>query len=142
MESEAGRRRIKAAYRGHVFESEQVMKIRYRTSTIISIVLTTSMLVACATRTSYVDLYGDPAPVSAAQRTIVIGPDTKYVNVEGGQIVKFVAGDKEFAWNFFVARTVSMFRLNEVAPAGVLDHEVRAYVSPDPRYIGADGRAE
>jgi hypothetical protein len=118
------------------------MKIKLLSPAIISIVLTAAAVGACATRTSYVDLYGDPAPTSAAQRTIVIGPDTKHVNVEGGEIVRFIAGDKEFAWNFFVARGINMFKLNEVAPPGVLDHEVRAYVSPDPRYIGGDGRGE
>jgi hypothetical protein len=93
---------------------------------------------ACATRTDYVDLFGEPAAPGAAQRTIVIQPDTRYVNVEGGQVVRFIAGDKEFAWNFFVARTVNSFDLNEVAPPGILAHTVRAYVSQDPRYIGGD----
>jgi hypothetical protein len=118
------------------------MKTPLPRSTIISVVLTTSVLAACATRTSYVEFYGDPAPVSAAQRTIAIGPQTKHVNVEGGEIVRFVAGDKEFAWNFYVAQGINSFKLNEVAPPGALDHEVRAYVSPDPRYIGSDGREE
>lgn len=104
--------------------------------------IVTLLVAACATRTSYVALYGDPAPPSAAQRTIVIGPNTKHVNVEGGEVIRFVANGKEFGWNFFVARTVNSFLLNEVAPPGVLDHEVRAYVSPDPRYIGGDGPME
>jgi len=94
----------------------------------------------CAARTSFVDLYGQSAPALAAQRTIVITPATKYVNVEGGQIVRFVAGDKEFAWNFNTAGSISSFALNDVAPPGVLDHPVRAYVSPDPKYMGAGGR--
>jgi len=93
----------------------------------------------CITRTSYVDLYGLPAPATAAARTIEIGPDTTYVNVEGGETIRFVANGREFAWNFMVARTVHSFDLNEVAPAGMLDHTVRAYVSPDPKYWGGDG---
>ena len=105
----------------------------------LSLVLAAAVLTACATRTNYIALYGQPAPVSAAERTIVITPDTKYVNVTGGETVRFVVGDKSFAWNFFVARTVSNFLLNDVAPPGVLDHPVRVYVAPDPRYLGGDG---
>jgi hypothetical protein len=104
----------------------------------LALTIASCLLAACATRSSYVDLYGEPADPAAAQRTIVILPETRYVNVEGGQVVRFVTGDKEFAWNFFVAKSVSSFELNEVAPPGILAHTVRAYVSPDPRYIGGD----
>lgn len=97
-------------------------------------------LSACATPTSVVELYGQPAPVTAAERTIVITPATRYVNVEGGQIVKFVLPDKEFAWNFNTAQTVASFSLNDVAPPGVLTQPVRAYVSPDPKYRGGGDR--
>jgi hypothetical protein len=83
-----------------------------------------------------IDLLGDPAPVSAAAYTIVITPDTKWLNVTGGDVVKFVAGDKSFAWAFNVAFGVSSFDLNRVAPPGILGRTVRVYVAPDPRYIG------
>ena len=112
-----------------------------RTSFMPLAIVTAFALSACATRTSVVDLYGQVAPATAAVRTIVITPATRYVNVEGGQIVKFVAGDKEFAWNFNNASTVSSFDLNEVAPSGMLDHPVRAYISPDPKYMGGGDRA-
>ncbi|WP_293778687.1 CzcE family metal-binding protein [uncultured Oxalicibacterium sp.] len=84
-----------------------------------------------------VELYGNPAPSAAAQRSIVITPETRWVNVEGGEIVNFIVGDKMFAWDFYVGTTISHFDLNEVAPAGILDHRVTAYVSPDPRYRGS-----
>jgi hypothetical protein len=98
--------------------------------------LIAAVLAGCATRTAYTDLYGTPASPSVwADRTIPIGPNTKYVNVEGGQIIRFVVGEKSFAWHFMVARTVNHFDLREVAPPGTLDHSVIAYVTPDPRYI-------
>jgi hypothetical protein len=81
-----------------------------------------------------IDLYGDPAPIAAATRTIVITPDTKWVNVQGGEVIKFVVGDQSFAWNFFVGWLVSSFDLALVAPPGLLPHSVIAYVSPDPRF--------
>ncbi len=83
-----------------------------------------------------IDLLGDPAPAPAATRTIAITPATKYVNVTGGDIVKFTVGDKSFTWAFNGAISVSSFELNLVAPPGMLDHTVTAYVAPDPRYIG------
>ena len=82
------------------------------------------------------DLQGDPAPISAATRTIVITPDTKYVNVTGGEIVKFLVGDKAFAWNFDGAEYVAPFDLAMAAPLGVLDHKVTTYVDPNPLYLG------
>lgn len=97
-----------------------------------------AMLAACASP-SPAAFIGDPAPVSAATQTIVIQPDTRWVNVTGGDIVKFVANGKEFAWSFNVGSGTSVFELNRVAPPGTLDHKVTAYVAPDPKYIGGDG---
>lgn len=105
--------------------------------------LTVAILLLCATlptfasATDYRYLYGDAAPASAANYTIFIRPDTRYVNVQGGDTVNFMAGDRQFAWTFNVARTVWAFDLNDVAPPGLLDHTVRAYISPDPKYMNA-----
>ena len=86
-----------------------------------------------------VSFLGDPAPVEAAGQTVVITPETKWVNVTGGDIVKFVVGDKAFAWTFNVASGVDVFDLSRVAPPGVLNRRVDAYVAPDPKYISGDG---
>jgi len=82
---------------------------------------------------------GDRAPPRAATKSIVIQSDTRWVNVTGGDTVKFVAGDKTFAWAFNVASNIRSFDLNRVAPPGMLDHRVVVYIAPDPRYIGGDG---
>jgi hypothetical protein len=79
-------------------------------------------------------LLGDPAPETAAERTIRITPDTKYVNVDGGQVVRFDVGGRTFTWNFDTAQTVTSFDLNQVAPPGLLDRAVTAYVAPNPLY--------
>ena len=78
-------------------------------------------------------LLGDPISVSAATRTIVIAPDTKYVNVTGGETVKFLVGDKSFAWRF--DGPFSSFNLARIAPPSVLYHKVVAYVAPNPLYL-------
>lgn len=85
---------------------------------------------------SRLDLWGDPAPVTAAGRTIFITPETKYVNVAGGETVKFVVGDESFAWTFDGPSEGYKFDLNETAPPGVLGRRVIAYVDPNPLYMG------
>lgn len=100
-----------------------------------------ALLSGCALspREPPVSFLGDPASPAEATRTIVIKPDTRWVNVTGGETVKFVAGDKSFAWTFNVASSVLSFDLNRVAPPGFLDHPVKAYLAPDPRYLGGNG---
>ena len=82
-----------------------------------------------------ITLLGDPASPASASRTIAIYPDTRYVNVTGGEVVKFTVGDKSFAWNFNGRPT--SFDLNAVAPPGVMDHRVKAYIAPNPLYGGS-----
>ena len=72
------------------------------------------------------DLYGEAAIPVDAQRTIVIGANTRFVNVNHGEIVKFVANGQEFAWDF--DGLPQSFDLKQVAPQGALDHSVRVYV--------------
>ncbi|HJV84614.1 MAG TPA: CzcE family metal-binding protein [Noviherbaspirillum sp.] len=100
------------------------------------------LLSACAYREvgHPVSLLGDPAPVAAATRTVIIQPDTTWTHVTGGDTVKFVVGDKSFAWVFNVGASVDSFDLRRVAPPGVLDHQVIVGIAPDPRYLGGGGR--
>ncbi len=76
-------------------------------------------------------LQGDAVPVSQASRTIAIGPQTRYVNVAYGEVVRFVAAGGEFAFRFNGAN-IQPVDLQRIAPAGVLDHSVMAYVAPPP----------
>lgn len=76
---------------------------------------------------------------SAAEKTIEILPETRWVNVTGGEHIRFVIGDRAFGWAFNVAIGVSSFDLRQVAPPGILNRPVIAYVTPDPKYIGGNG---
>lgn len=99
--------------------------------------LVSSLLGGCITRTGYRDLYGQALDAAApAHRVITIHPETRHVNVQGGDAVRFLVNGKTFAWQFNVARTIDSFDLQEVAPPGMLDHAVTAHVSPDPKYLG------
>jgi hypothetical protein len=78
---------------------------------------------------SETDMLGNPAHASAVQRTIVINPDTRWVTVEHGEVIRFVANGREFAWAF--NGMSSTFDLNKVAPAGSLDRDLKVYVWPN-----------
>ena len=75
------------------------------------------------------DMLGKPAQASAAQRTISIDPKTRWITVERGEIVNFVANGREFAWDF--DGMYSSFDLNRIAPDGVLDRRLKVYVWPN-----------
>lgn len=89
--------------------------------------------IGCASKPE-TELYGDAAPAAAAVRTMHITPATKYVNVTGGETIRFVVDGQEFAWTFNTPPTVNHFELNKVAPRTLLNHRVTAYISPDPYY--------
>jgi hypothetical protein len=74
------------------------------------------------------DYYGEATSPAAAQRTIVIGPNTHSVNVDRGEIVKFVANGQEFAWDF--DGTLPTFDLKQIAPQGAADQGVSVYIAP------------
>ena len=84
---------------------------------------------------------GTVVPLSGAMRTIPIDAKTKYVNVNAHETVKFVANGNAFAISVSgstattFAFVPSAFDLNQLAPAGVLNHKVTVYVAQDPLYI-------
>ncbi len=71
---------------------------------------------------------GTPIPVSDKLRTITIGPDTKHVNVDHDEAVRFVVGETTFAWRFDGAGARSV-NLQQVAPGGALARPVTVYVT-------------
>jgi len=79
-------------------------------------------------------LLGQAAAPQQAGRIVFIAPTTRYVNVTDGEVVTFLANGTSFTWNFDCPPGTSSFRLNRVAPAGVLDHIVTAYVAPNREY--------
>ena len=82
------------------------------------------------------NLTGQSEPDSYADKIVVIGPETTVVNVDRGDVVKFVVGGKSFCWSFSTPSTISEVTLNQVAPAGMLDHTVKAYIKRIPVFDG------
>jgi len=99
---------------------------------VVSVAVTLGLLSLSAYAFQSRNLTGELAPLSAATRTIQIEARTKYVNVTEHETVKFEAGGQAFAIRF--GGEYPVFDLNQLAPAGALDHNVRVYVAPDPQY--------
>ena len=84
------------------------------------------------------DLLGEPAVAPSperaivtalADRTITVAGDTKWVNVNHGEVVRFASNGREFTWYFDGVAQPRPFDLSEIAPAGFVDHGVTVYVS-------------
>jgi hypothetical protein len=114
------------------FSIENAMKCNPLLPAFLALLLSAAPAIHAEPR---LELLGEPAPVATVARTIVISPDTRWVNVTSGEIVKFVVGERAFVWHFNGPDYLS-FPLNRVAPQGILDRSVHAYVAPNPLYIG------
>jgi hypothetical protein len=110
------------------------MKASIVGATVLGVAVLTASIPSHA-RKQPLALLGERVADAAAERTILITPDTKYVNVEGGETVKFVVGNRTFAWSFNGALTVEAVELNRIFPVGTMTNKVTAYVAPDPRYL-------
>ncbi|SFA71883.1 Heavy-metal resistance protein CzcE [Collimonas sp. OK607] len=108
------------------------MSSKFLIPTLLALALSVSA--ASSMAASNHSLLGETAAPAATSRVITITPDTKYVNVQGGQAVQFNAGGGTFSWSF--NGPAKSFELNRVAPSGLLDHPVTVYVSPNPLYNG------
>ena len=105
-------------------------------------VLAAAILSGCAGNHAQVvpriDLLGMPVIDQSAtlshQRTVTITPDTRWVNVDSGDTVRFAVGDQSFGWNFQASPNVATFDLNQVTPPGLLPHRVAVYVAPNRLY--------
>ena len=82
------------------------------------------------------DMYGEAASGDyTANRTIVVTPQTRYINVAHGEIVNLKVGDKEIAWNF--DGLAQPFELSKIAPD--VDHKVMVYVETEQQRDGGFG---
>lgn len=83
--------------------------------------------------------FGDPASIATADRTVIITPNTNYVNVADDETVKFIVDGKSFAWTFNGPSDGYEFDLEQVAPPGLLNHKVAANVAANPLVVGGPG---
>src|SRR5262245_66134501 len=85
------------------------------------------------------DMYGEPATGDyTPNRTIVVTPQTKYINVTHGEIVNLKVGGKDIAWNFDGV-AAQPFDLSKIVPEA--DHKVRVFVErSEERRVGKECR--
>jgi hypothetical protein len=108
-------------------------------STRLAAVATTGSLTAL--QSDYPSVYGTAAQPDSIDRVVRLEPGLRWLDVEYGESVKFIrtgAGDSErsFSWRFDVSPTRTYVDLRDVAPADLLDHDVRVFVAADSRYTG------
>src|SRR5439155_27047179 len=72
------------------------------------------------------DRYGEAATPAAAERTIVIGANTRFLNVNHGELVKLAFPTRRSSDLF--DGLPQAFDLKQVAPQGAIDHSVRVYI--------------
>lgn len=77
---------------------------------------------------------GSVAPVGIATRTIKIVPQTRYVNVNQGDIVEFEVDGKTFAWQFDTTHPQGWLDLGLFAPQGGNTYGVQVFVGQNPLY--------
>ncbi|MGE0310164.1 MAG: CzcE family metal-binding protein [Lautropia sp.] len=81
---------------------------------------------------------GEVVSPQQAERTVQIGPDTRYVHVKQFETVRFVGGGQQFGFRFDGPQSVRSFDLQRVAPGGMLGRPVFAEIELDTRYLGSD----
>jgi len=95
---------------------------------VAALILSAASLAAGAAVTD-ADMLGHAAQPSAAERTVIISPKTRWVTVERGEVVTFKVNGRDFAWAF--NGMGSSFDLNRIAPAGALDRALKVYIWPN-----------
>jgi hypothetical protein len=101
----------------------------------------TAMTLAAASSATFAgvtqeQVRGSAAPASTpVDQVVVVNSATRHVNVTGGSTVRFVVGDRSFTWNFQNGTAhVVPFDLQLIAPQGLLNHPVTAYVADSAAY--------
>jgi hypothetical protein len=115
------------------------MKMRVLTAAVLA-TLASSAAWAASEGGDTLSNYGTPVQSQKVDETVHLRPDSRWVNVNYGETVRFVAQGSDgsqhsFAWRFNVASDVFSVDLGKVAPVGFPDRQVRVYVGPDPSYL-------
>ena len=74
---------------------------------------------------------GTPAQGALADRTVKLGPGSRYLNVYRGDIITIVRGEKAFTWKFDTLG-FPVFELAKIAPRDFDAGHVTVYVAISP----------
>ena len=113
--------------------SKEIIMFSSKFTKILFVGALTAVLGSTALATNIVAPFGTPAPGTSAQRSIDLLPNTKYVNVEQGQVIKFSSAGKTFTWNFDTLGTPN-FDLAKIAPKDINVGNIHVYVGTNSLY--------
>jgi hypothetical protein len=114
------------------FQRELIMKSNYRRMTALGLLA----ILGAQARAQDASEYVPQTP--SVTRTIYIGPATTHVNVTQDDVVRFISREREFTFSFHSDHLRS-FNLQHVAPPGMLEHPVTAYVARGSGLSGGSG---
>ena len=80
---------------------------------------------------------GTPAQGALTARVINLGTGSEYLNVNRGEFVTIVNGEKTFTWKFDTLGTPS-FELAKIAPPDFGASAIRVYVAPSLDEMSGD----
>ncbi len=85
--------------------------------------------------------FGDSAEGGRYDREIVVAPNTRWINVTAGQVVRFVLADTAnasaaFTWHFD-AFSGGVADLRRLAPDGMVAPNIKVYIAKDSHYSGS-----
>ena len=72
--------------------------------------------------------YGKGVQTPHAQREITVDSKTKYINVDRGEVVRFVTPQSTFVWSFDTGRNRSEFEFARIVPHSVNANGIRVFV--------------
>jgi len=97
-----------------------------------------SLIAGCASTYPVNPALGTPAEGHSYDRKVLIRAKTRFVNVDAGEVIRFVVqepdgADRSFTWRFNIVRE-TVGDLSMIAPTGILDRPVKVVVGPNPLY--------
>ena len=97
-----------------------------------------SLLAGCASTNSASLPLGTLDEGHSYDRKVLIRVNTKAVNVDAGEVIRFVVqepdgAERSFTWHFNIFRE-TVEDLSAIAPTGFLDRPVRVVVGRNPLY--------
>jgi hypothetical protein len=111
---------------------ENPMKLKLLAPTAVALALAAASFSAGAATIS-TKLLGEPVQ-AAADRTIAVNDNTKWVNVTQGETIKFVINGREYTWAF--DGIAASFDLSQIIPDSNLPKKVAVYVAPSLDRLG------
>jgi hypothetical protein len=79
--------------------------------------------------------YGSAVAADAADYTLKVDGQTKWLNVNDGDTVRFNVKGKEFTWHFDTYKNHSIVNLASIAPADADAGLVKVFVAMNPLYM-------